>query len=259
MKFGLKTLIILSGMALGSGFLAESAFSKASAPFMPTWSQKHQLQRLVDEAGLALPMTHWPLPAEVVRLGAFPDTLDGLLALSGVGQYTARAVLAFSFESSAAVVDTNIARVLARLAGERLTARRAQALADELCPASESWMWNQAIMDLGAALCRPAPKCADCPVRSYCTWVLAGSPDPDPAVGSAGVSGRQARFEGSDRQARGRLMTRLVGGAVAEPDAAAVMQVGAERAARIVEALIDERLVVRSVEPNPSTRTLRLH
>ena len=68
MKFGLKTLIILSGMVLGSGFLTESAFSKASTPFMPTWSQKHQLQRLVDVAGLALPMTHWPLPAEVVRL-----------------------------------------------------------------------------------------------------------------------------------------------------------------------------------------------
>ena len=59
--------------------------------------------------------------AQVEALGGFPTTLDGLLALPGVGQYTARAVLAFAFEADAAVVDTNIARVHARVAGRRLT------------------------------------------------------------------------------------------------------------------------------------------
>lgn len=180
----------------------------------------------------------------VVELGAFPDTLEGLLALPGIGAYTARAVLAFSFETRAAVVDTNIARVLARVAGERLTARRAQALADSLCPQSDSWMWNQTIMDLGAALCRPSPQCGECPVAALCSWNRAGQPTPDPAIGSAGVSGKQARFEGSDRQARGRLMARLVEGSVKQGDAAGIMRVEPDRADRLVAALVAERLVV---------------
>ncbi|MEI7991331.1 MAG: A/G-specific adenine glycosylase [Actinomycetota bacterium] len=180
----------------------------------------------------------------VVELGAFPSTLGGLLSLPGVGQYTARAVLAFAFESSAAVVDTNIARVLARTVGERLTAKRAQAIADELCPPEDSWVWNQVIMDLGAVLCRPAPRCAECPIEQQCVWTASGQPDPDPAIGTAGVSGKQARFEGSDRQARGRLMARLVVGSLSVVEAAAVMQVDAERAERLVTALVAEGLVV---------------
>ena len=73
---------------------------------------------------------------QVVELhgGDFPDQLDALLALPGVGPYTARAVLAFAFEHDAAVVDTNVGRVLARQAGERLTASIAQTLADNMSP-----------------------------------------------------------------------------------------------------------------------------
>jgi len=179
----------------------------------------------------------------VVELGAFPNTLEGLLALPGVGPYTARAVLAFAFERPAAAVDTNIARVLARIAGERLTARQAQELADRLCPASDAWIWNQVIMDLGAVLCRPRPHCDECPLQDSCRWTLQGRPEPDPAVGSAGVSGRQARFEGSDRQARGRLMRRLVEGELAVTDAAGVMRVDDERASRLIGALLHDGLV----------------
>ena len=87
--------------------------------------------------------------------GAVPDELDELLALPGIGPYTARAVLAFAFERDVAVVDTNIARVLARVTGERLTLRRVQAVADELVPAGDGWAWNQMLMDLGATVCRP--------------------------------------------------------------------------------------------------------
>ncbi|CAB4731597.1 MAG: A/G-specific adenine glycosylase [Actinobacteria bacterium] len=184
----------------------------------------------------------------VVELGVFPSTLDGLLSLPGVGQYTARAVLAFAFESPAAVVDTNIARVLARTVGERLTAKRAQSIADELCPPEDSWVWNQVIMDLGAVLCRPAPRCAECPIQQQCVWTASGQPDPDPAIGTAGVSGKQARFEGSDRQARGRLMARLVAGPLSAAEAAAAMQVDAERAERLVSALVAEGLVVGNGE-----------
>ena len=166
--------------------------------------------------------------------GRVPDRLDELLALPGIGRYTARAVLAFAFERDEAVVDTNIARVLARTAGERLTPKRVQALADDLVPRGDGWAWNQCLMDLGAVVCRPVPRCADCPVRAACRWHRAGHPEPDPAVGSAGVSTPQSRFEGSDRQARGRVLKALTTGAVSprsfEP--------------RIVAGLVADRLVV---------------
>lgn len=141
--------------------------------------------------------------------GKLPDDLDGLLALPGIGPYTARAVLAFAFERDVAVVDTNIARVLARSAGERLTPSRAQDVADALVPDGHGWIWNQVLMDLGATVCRPVPRCGDCPIGDACRWYRAGFPDPDPAVGSAGVSRRQAPFDGSDRQARGRVLAAL--------------------------------------------------
>ena len=141
--------------------------------------------------------------------GSLPDDLDGLLVLPGIGPYTARAVLAFAFERDVAVVDTNIARVLARTAGERLTPKRAQQIADDVVPHGHGWIWNQVIMDLGATVCRPTPRCDACPIAASCTWHVAGRPDPDPAIGSAGVSTRQAPFDGSDRQARGRVLAAL--------------------------------------------------
>jgi A/G-specific adenine glycosylase len=138
--------------------------------------------------------------------GTLPDDLDALLALPGIGPYTARAVLAFAFERDVAVVDTNIARILARTVGERLTPRRAQAVADESVPEGHGWIWNQVIMDLGASVCRPTPRCERCPLAASCSWHRGGHPEPDPAAGSAGVSTRQAPFDGSDRQARGRIL-----------------------------------------------------
>jgi len=117
--------------------------------------------------------------------GAVPSELDELLALPGIGPYTARAVRAFAFELDDGVVDTNIGRVLARVAGRRLTPREAQLLADELVPAGHGWEWNQAIMELGALVCRPTPSCDECPVQGDCSWRGEGS---DPATGSAAVS-----------------------------------------------------------------------
>lgn len=179
---------------------------------------------------------------EVERLGGFPRTLAGLLALPGVGAYTARAVLAFAFEADAAVVDTNIARVYARHEGTRLTPKQVQALADEQVPSGDSWAWNQCLMDLGAVLCRPSsPGCAECPLLDTCAWRGVGD---DPAVGSAGVSRTQARFEGSDRQARGRLMRALSSAAVRGDHAASVMGCAPDRAERLVASLIADGLVV---------------
>lgn len=138
--------------------------------------------------------------------GELPLELDALLALPGIGPYTARAVLAFAFARDVGVVDTNIARVLARTAGERLTAKVAQQRADRLVPHGEGWLWNQALMDLGATVCRPAPRCGACPLAPSCAWWRAGATDPDPAIGSAGVSGPQAPYAGSRREARGAVL-----------------------------------------------------
>lgn len=175
---------------------------------------------------------------EIEGLGEFPETLDGLRALPGIGAYTARAVLAFAFEADAAVVDTNIARVFARVAGQRLTTGQVQALADAALPIGDSWRWNQCMMDLGATLCRPTPLCGGCPLNSTCSWRGIGV---DPAIGSAGVSRAQSRFEGSERQARGRLLKALSAGSVRLSDTPRVMSHAA--AHRLVAELRAEGLV----------------
>jgi A/G-specific adenine glycosylase len=177
----------------------------------------------------------------VVRHGGeVPRDLDELLALPGVGPYTARAVRAFAFEEDAAVVDTNVARVLARLVGEKLTAKRAQSEADRLLASGTSWLWNQGLMELGATVCRPAPSCDECPWEAWCAWRGGGD---DPSVGSAGVSVPQGRFEGSDRQARGRLIKALGEGSVRVDDVARVMDRPSEVALRLLTALASEGLV----------------
>ncbi|MEO6652203.1 MAG: A/G-specific adenine glycosylase [Ilumatobacteraceae bacterium] len=179
----------------------------------------------------------------VTEMGGFPRDLAGLLELPGIGQYTARALMAFSFEVDAAVVDTNIARVWARMAGERLTPRRVQTLADNAVPSGDAWLWNQCLMDLGAVLCRPTkPRCGECPVRARCGWQ--GSGRPDPAIGSSGVSAGQGRFEGSDRQARGRLMQALTVGPVARSAVPSIMERSHEVSSRLLDALVDEGLCV---------------
>jgi A/G-specific adenine glycosylase len=149
--------------------------------------------------------------------------------------------MAFAFELDTAVVDTNIARVYARLAGERLRPSQVQVTADSMLPSGDGWVWNQCLMDLGAVVCRPrSPACNDCPVRRHCAW--RGGATPDPAIGSAGVSGRQARFEGSDRQLRGRLMRALAAGPVRRADVASVMGCDTVRADRLVDDLTSEGL-----------------
>jgi len=175
----------------------------------------------------------------------FPDTLGGLLALPGVGPYTARAVLAYAYEADAAVVDTNVARILARFGARRLTDKEAQAAADAFAPRGEAWAWNQAIMDLGAQRCRPgAPRCDGCPLARWCGWHRAGRPAPDPAVGSAHVSGGQPPFDGSDRQGRGRLVDALRRGPVAAADLAAAMgwPGDPDRAERVAVTLVADGL-----------------
>lgn len=178
--------------------------------------------------------------------GRLPDDLGKLLALPGIGPYTARAVLAFAFESDeVGVLDTNAARVLARWSGRSLKPKEARALADASVAPSAGWAWNQAMLDLGATVCvARTPRCDECPVRAWCRWAGAGRPDPDPAVGSAGVSTGQSRFDGSDRQGRGRLVDALRGGPVAPADLATVMgwPDDPDRAARVAATVVADGL-----------------
>ena len=179
--------------------------------------------------------------------GRLPDDLTGLQALPGIGPYTARAVLAFAHERPVGVLDTNAARVHARWAGRTLRPREAQIAADGEVPVAHGWAWNQAMLDLGATVCvSRSPRCGQCPVSSTCTWWLAGAGPPDPAVGSAGVSGRQSTFAGSDRQGRGRLVDRLRLGPVTDAELAEAMgwPDDADRARRVAATLVADGLAV---------------
>jgi len=135
--------------------------------------------------------------------GNVPDRLPGLLRLPGVGPYTARAVLAFAFERDVAVLDRNARRVLSRALGGAVK----QSDADAVVPSGKGWAWNQAVLDLGAIVCRARPRCGACPAAAAraCAWHAAGRPEPDPWPRAAG----QTCFEGSDREGRGRLVRAL--------------------------------------------------
>ncbi len=175
--------------------------------------------------------------------GAFPQDLDALMGLPGIGPYTARAIRAFAFELPAAVVDTNVARILARLAGERLTPASAQRCADTLADEADPWIWNQSMIDLGATVCTPRnPVCDRCPLAAGCVW--RGGPESDPAA--VPPSKRQARFEGSDRQARGRLLDACRAGAVIEAEVPGLIgSDDPERLDRVIGGLVRDGLLHR--------------
>ena len=195
---------------------------------------------------------HQAATAVVERHGGhLPATLTELKALPGVGSYIARAVLVFAFEQPTGVVDTNTARVLARaVAGRRLTGSEVQAEADRCVPEGQSWRWNSAMLDLGATLCTSRPSCPACPLAATrcCAWAAAGFALPDPAVGSAGVSGRQSAFAGSDRQGRGRLVDAIRRGPVPLDSLAMAAGWPSEhaRAARVAATLVTDGLAVEA-------------
>ncbi|NNG34994.1 A/G-specific adenine glycosylase [Nakamurella aerolata] len=138
--------------------------------------------------------------------GVVPATLDELLALPGVGEYTARAVLAFAYRRRAAVVDTNVRRVLQRRLhgnddGRPATAAdRAELLA--LLPAQHerAATASAAIMEFGALVCTARqPDCGHCPLPAGCLWLATGRP-------TATTPRRTQAWAGTDRQVRGRLL-----------------------------------------------------
>jgi A/G-specific adenine glycosylase len=123
---------------------------------------------------------------EVARRGSFPDTEEGLRRLPGIGGYTAAAIAAIAFGRMAAVIDTNVARVVSRYIGLEKTVDEAR---DEIrefvaatTPADRPGDFAQAMMDLGATICRPkAPECCRCPLAEDCVAFASGEPERFPA------------------------------------------------------------------------------
>jgi A/G-specific adenine glycosylase len=143
----------------------------------------------------------------VVERGGWPDTVEELAALPGVGPYTARAVACFALGLRVAPVDTNVARVLARsLTGadpSQLTPAGRQRLADLALPPGDAWSWSSALMDVGALHCRPRPRCGGCPLELTCRWRALGPAAPPPRPKG------QAPFATSDRRWRGAVVRAL--------------------------------------------------
>lgn len=137
-----------------------------------------------------------------------PSDVDALLALPGIGAYTARAVAAFAYRKRCPVVDTNVRRVIARAvhgAGDAGPASTTRDLADAeaLLPEDDEYAARMSIamMELGALVCTArAPRCADCPVFADCAWQRAGKPV------YAGPAKPVQKFAGTDRQVRGLLL-----------------------------------------------------
>ncbi len=180
--------------------------------------------------------------------GVVPSDLEGLLALPGIGPYTARAILAFAFEDDVAVVDTNVARVLARaVVGAPLGATAAQRLADSLLTKGNGWAHNQSMLDLGARWCTATPTCAGCPLRRSCRWAREGWPLPDPAWRTAGTSRPQERFVGSNREARGLVLARARLGPIGPTELADLaVSLGDERITTAVAGLVADGLLERT-------------
>jgi A/G-specific adenine glycosylase len=137
--------------------------------------------------------------------GVFPDTEAGLRALPGLGPYTAAAVAAIAFDEATNVVDGNVERVMARLFAveEPLPEAKPELkrLAATLVRPDRPGDWAQALMDLGATICRPkAPLCERCPVAEHCAALAAGEPETYPR--------RTARAERPHRHGVAYILTR---------------------------------------------------
>jgi len=171
--------------------------------FMERWPTVEDLARaqndevLEEWSGLGYNSRALRLRDAAIAIAAdgWPSDPLGLRSLPGIGPYTANAIASMAFGHKVAAVDTNLRRVISRWIGTPLDDRdlldAAAGLVDE-----DAGSWNQAVMDLGAELCRPVnPDCGRCPVSACCE---------DPTIYEAPP--KQAPFEGSNRQLRGALV-----------------------------------------------------
>ena len=184
--------------------------------------------------------------------GALPRDPDALLALPGVGPFTAGIVRTFGWGDDAPAVDTNVVRVLGRLVcGDLQPARETspaavEAIAARLLPRGQAARWNPALMDYGGRVCLPRPRCGECALASTC------AARPRFAAGEVAEPVRaQGAWAGSDRQLRGALMQALRdahaedGASVSERTLLAGLD-DVERGRRLLAALVANGLAWRA-------------
>ena len=153
--------------------------------------------------------------------GRVPRDVDILRALPGVGRYTAGAIASFAFGAHEPAVDTNVRRVISRavIGTNRASESEVWNRAREVLP-HDAARWNHALMDVGALFCRATPRCGECPLRNVCAWAerklrpttgLKLGYHKSTALGhEVGLASRKsARYQGSRRQHRGRVIRAL--------------------------------------------------
>lgn len=208
------------------------------ADVIRAWSGLGYNRRALNLHRLAIEVAEheWPAPLTAARLRGLP----------GIGPYTASALLSFAHDERVAVVDTNIARVVARVvlgAGtwRLVPGRELAAAADGLLPRRGVRDHNLALMDLGAQVCTArAPQCGACPLARMCAWRAAGAPRDLAAPASAVV-----RFEESARFARGQIVEVLRGGPCTEDELLTLLPPGhRRRLAQYLHALARDGLAV---------------
>ena len=198
---------------------------------------------------------------QIVAAGSFPDTLDGIRALKGVGDYTAAAIGSIAFGLPAAVVDGNVYRVLARHygietpVGSTAAKKEFTALAQSLLPAGRPGDFNQGMMDFGALQCTPAaPPCAICPLAASCVALATGRVDGLP-VREKGPAVQTRRFDYVYVRFRGRTAIRRRGPGdiwqgLYEP------VVGNQRLEKVIASAFDRFEHLKSVKHQLTHRTL---
>ncbi|MFB3977543.1 A/G-specific adenine glycosylase [Microbacterium proteolyticum] len=207
---------------LVSEFMLQQTPVTRVIPHLEAWLQRWPTPAALAAAAPAEAVTQWAnlgYPRRALWLhraaveirdrhdGIVPRDVDALLALTGIGDYTARAVAVFAYGDRHPVVDTNTRRVLARVVdgaaqpgppGKSDLVRMTAELPDDI---GEAAIVNAAAMELGAIVCTArSPRCGVCPLAAHCAWRAAGYP------ASEDRRRRQAKYEGSDRQARGAVL-----------------------------------------------------
>lgn len=206
-----------------SEFMLQQTPVKRVEPRWEQWLKRWPTPQDLADSSVAEAIRNWEnlgYPRRAKRLhessvlitqrfnGEVPETFEELISLPGVGEYTANAILAFAFGQRSLVLDVNVRRVLARAwLGQSHQAPTVsaveRALAESLLPTDDrpAAAWSAASMELGALVCTARePLCTECPIINDCSWFSQGKPT------SNIPKKRQARYEGSVRQERGRVL-----------------------------------------------------
>ena len=180
--------------------------------------------------------------------GVVSCEVSELLALPGIGDYTARAVAAFAFAQAVPVVDTNVRRVYARAVLGRPLAKPQKAELEwiaALLPEEDAHIFSAGLMELGAVVCTAtAPACGECPIADSCAWLAAGSPPPT----AEELAGKKVqKFAGTDRQVRGKIMKVLREAPAPVPQSAIdVVWPDAPQRTRALYSLLEDGLAVQN-------------